>query len=298
MVHRHLKQATPTKHEAFTSGKASGFTLIELLVVIAIIGILVGLLFPVFVQARSKARQSTCISNEKQIGLALLQYAQDYDEAYPAGRAAVYGRGWAGQVAPYVKSKDVFTCPDDPTELSDQDLSDKKVAISYGMNVFLVNGTPPGYAYTDGSILANQRAPTKTVMLFEVMNVVADVSDPLEDLSTTGQGGDDNGAGWIDVAGGKYDTGLMGVPPRTFGSFGTNDHWRDRTKGRHSDGSNFLLADGHVKWFHRDQVSTGYLPNRSDCPQTSYAYPAAGCSNYTGTAAGTDAPVPATFSFL
>src|ERR1700722_16915261 len=64
--------------------KRTGFTLIELLVVIAIIAILAAILFPVFAAAREKARQTSCASNLKQIGLAILQYAQDYDELYPA----------------------------------------------------------------------------------------------------------------------------------------------------------------------------------------------------------------------
>ena len=65
-----------------------GFTLIELLVVIAIIAILAAILFPVFSQARDKARQTTCLSNAKQVGLAVMQYQQDYNELYPFGTGA------------------------------------------------------------------------------------------------------------------------------------------------------------------------------------------------------------------
>src|SRR5689334_4870314 len=63
--------------------KNKGFTLIELLVVIAIIAILAAILFPVFAQAREKARQTSCLSNEKQLGTAFLMYVQDYDETFP-----------------------------------------------------------------------------------------------------------------------------------------------------------------------------------------------------------------------
>ncbi len=90
-----------------------GFTLIELLVVIAIIAILAAILFPVFAQAREKARQSSCISNMKQIGLAVIQYQQDADEAYPLGVDNNWQHAWPSQVQPYIKSLDVFHCPDD-----------------------------------------------------------------------------------------------------------------------------------------------------------------------------------------
>jgi prepilin-type N-terminal cleavage/methylation domain-containing protein/prepilin-type processing-associated H-X9-DG protein len=99
-----------------------GFTLIELLVVIAIIAILAAILFPVFAQAREKARQTACVSNEKQMALGVLQYIQDYDEIYPMSQEGFYtnppgidtwANTWVVQIQPYVKSYDVFRCPDD-----------------------------------------------------------------------------------------------------------------------------------------------------------------------------------------
>src|SRR5687767_5662225 len=94
----------------------SGFTLIELLVVIAIIAILAAILFPVFAQARGKARQITCTSNLKQVGIAWVMYTQDYDERTPlwfAGPLTV-----KELLQPYSKSQIVFKCPTDPEKLS------------------------------------------------------------------------------------------------------------------------------------------------------------------------------------
>src|SRR6201987_431614 len=99
-----------------------GFPLIELLVVIAIIAILAAILFPVFAQAREKARQATCISNLKQFSLAILQYAQDADECMPMGingklqvgpaivaaHPTLHEWGVHDQIMPYVKNRGVF----------------------------------------------------------------------------------------------------------------------------------------------------------------------------------------------
>jgi prepilin-type N-terminal cleavage/methylation domain-containing protein/prepilin-type processing-associated H-X9-DG protein len=97
-----------------------GFTLIELLVVIAIIAILAAILFPVFAKARDKARQSACLSNFKQIGLASMQYVDDYDEKFPiisvatADTDASTAKGYGAYMivlAPYIKSPQVTACP-------------------------------------------------------------------------------------------------------------------------------------------------------------------------------------------
>jgi prepilin-type N-terminal cleavage/methylation domain-containing protein/prepilin-type processing-associated H-X9-DG protein len=89
-----------------------GFTLIELLVVIAIIAILAAILFPVFAQAREKARQTACLSNTKQLALGVYMYAQDYDETLPVAGYNQQCRGrWQWQIYPYVKNEQMFTCP-------------------------------------------------------------------------------------------------------------------------------------------------------------------------------------------
>jgi prepilin-type N-terminal cleavage/methylation domain-containing protein/prepilin-type processing-associated H-X9-DG protein len=112
------------------SNRSRGFTLIELLVVIAIIAILAAILFPVFAQAREKARQATCVSNEKQLGLGIIMYQQDNDEYYPYGmnwHDAGGGAYWSGIIMPYIQNGQtpnasgiswtgaggIWACPDD-----------------------------------------------------------------------------------------------------------------------------------------------------------------------------------------
>jgi len=97
---------------AAASPASRGFTLIELLVVIAIIAILAAILFPVFAQAREKARQTSCMSNLRQIGTAALMYAQDYDEVMPGtdfGEDPEYF--WGDLAQPYLKSRQILDCP-------------------------------------------------------------------------------------------------------------------------------------------------------------------------------------------
>jgi prepilin-type N-terminal cleavage/methylation domain-containing protein/prepilin-type processing-associated H-X9-DG protein len=102
-----------------SSGRKSGFTLIELLVVIAIIAILAAILFPVFAQAREKARQSTCLSNFKQAGTAVMMYVQDYDETYPLTwyNASTVVPGDSVTMVllqPYIRNWGISECPSNP----------------------------------------------------------------------------------------------------------------------------------------------------------------------------------------
>lgn len=91
----------------------TGFTLIELLVVIAIIAILAAILFPVFARAREKARQSSCLSNAKQLGLAIGMYVQDYDEVMPLAVAGVPPNIFvlSELLEPYIKNPQIWQCP-------------------------------------------------------------------------------------------------------------------------------------------------------------------------------------------
>src|ERR1700722_7151707 len=131
-----------------------GFTLIELLVVIAIIAILAAILFPVFAQARAQARKTTCLSNNKQVGLAVLMYVQDYDENIPLLYVPDYtfnledmipgnpgAMSWHNLVQPYTKNYQMMVCPDGG--LTDSNVSNTAASDPGRYDVFFNYGMPP-----------------------------------------------------------------------------------------------------------------------------------------------------------
>ena len=208
-----------------------GFTLIELLVVIAIIAILAAILFPVFAKAREKARQISCLSNEKQIGLAILQYSQDSDERMPCGTQKLAtgntqdGIGWASQIYSYVKSTAVFKCPDDST--SGSNAAPVTYPVSYGMNLQATR-----------SSLADFTSDSKSVMLFETTGSTAPITTIWD--GTTGDAGspaaDGNPQGFYGT--GRFATGVMsGADPANVSNSTTG--YFDTKTGRHTDASNY-----------------------------------------------------------
>ncbi len=245
-----------------STARKTAFTLIELLVVIAIIAILAAILFPVFAQARAKARQASCLSNEKQLGLAFAQYVQDYDEQFPTGavRGIYGGHGWAGNLYPYTKSVALYHCPDDAHD----------TGVSYSYNRNLSCTTVP---CTEGALAqADLNAPTRTVLLLECDGAATDPSSPSEALSEATYGGDGSGGGFEQYQ--YLVTGPLGNPAQAYPT----------TKPRHTNGSNFLLSDGHVKWLQGAAVSPGQpANNENDAQGLSVTAAGTGYSAFTAT---------------
>ncbi|HEY3328567.1 MAG TPA: DUF1559 domain-containing protein [Capsulimonadaceae bacterium] len=292
-----------------------GFTLIELLVVIAIISILAAILFPVFATARAKARQTGCASNLKQLGLAAIQYSQDYDEWLPVGATCIStgcsGLGWAGNLYPYVKTQEVFVCPEDATVPKPSSFNPAWTfpgglkTLSYAYNSAIPNLS--GYS-RGGMSLVKYTSPARTVMVFEVEGYAWDLGDELtynciHGCSAVGQGMDDNGSTYSFLTGmystsgvhGHYATGVLGGD----GAHNWLTSFPDRD-GRHVGGSNYLLCDGHVKWLMAENVSPGIAnstpTNAPQVPVESGFHQAAGTAVTTYTSGSYSAQYSATFS--
>jgi prepilin-type N-terminal cleavage/methylation domain-containing protein/prepilin-type processing-associated H-X9-DG protein len=244
--------------------KKLGFTLIELLVVIAIIAILAAILFPVFAQAREKARAITCVSNQKQIGLGILQYTQDYDEEFPPANyllaGAPYEVRWYEAVNPYIKNgtadpstgvqkgKDgVWHCPSFP---STQDAE-------YGVLDHLFTPTAGGVPDS----LYNKLAPAK----------LSELQSPADQIIVLEKGQNDTVSGWpiflgwegwwtpgyngpIDytqgtVAGHAGNCDLAIKPADLYPGSSGDDYGNCGMlpRYRHQGACNVLFADGHAK---------------------------------------------------
>jgi len=251
--------------------RRSAFTLIELLVVIAIIAILAAILFPVFAQAREKARAITCVSNQKQIGLALLQYVQDYDEYLPMAQYAdstAVNHDWGAEVQPYIKNGlivtagyrtgqgGVWSCPSFPTVQDD----------NYGINDQLspTAGEMSGAGYHVNSIAAIDEPAAKIIVLEKGQSHDGGSAYPIffseEDSwefngyfdnsgNCTGGTGDDNSASsfdWDDPLGPTASAATLAAGWEGPGG---------SPRFRHQSQCTSLFCDGHVKPIRKSQMS-------------------------------------------
>jgi prepilin-type N-terminal cleavage/methylation domain-containing protein/prepilin-type processing-associated H-X9-DG protein len=230
-------------------GSRRGFTLIELLVVIAIIAILAAILFPVFAQARDRARAATCLSNIKQLSLAVGMYAQDYDETllfYPGGNNCSWRYicstteaprdylDWWDVVLPYTKNNKIYDCPS-AAAVTTSALAFwgiRNIAIGYNMSpsagYSLVKNTAVGNNYP-GVGLAEVVKPAETILLGEA------------------------GHNWNPAAtAATFNSKDNRSPSLSYSpSNESGSEWGPEP--RHFDGANVGFVDGHAKWMKLDR---------------------------------------------
>lgn len=233
-----------------------GFTLIELLVVIAIIAILAAILFPVFAQARERARAISCLSNTKQIGLAEMMYLQDYDEVFwsdpwpgsgqfgipnPANNGTTF---WSDLLQPYIKNTGVFSCPSNSDTLLDTAFyvppavpqgSKNYYRVTYGYGE---NG-PHGDQFRGPYALAELQKPAQIALIGDAITA------------------------W-NYLNCQPDPDKQSNPAATRGTYYWTrgiDDWAFYGKPRHFDGINFVYADGHSKWGKASKSNTPNPPN-------------------------------------
>jgi prepilin-type N-terminal cleavage/methylation domain-containing protein/prepilin-type processing-associated H-X9-DG protein len=217
-----------------------GFTLIELLVVIAIIAILAAILFPVFAQAREKARAVTCTSNLKQLSLAWLMYAQDYDETLPMTAAQLPNGSqvfWQAMVDPYIKGGvkaqangqtsvseklSVYICPNYLTPAPDKDEAGNSRDKSPSVGQYPLSSYAPNFAVTTAWWALGQKSAGENASA----GTLAQIAEPAQ----------------LVLLAPNHDCCI-----ETWGGGGSNN-WT-RAARRHNGGANYALADGHVKWF-------------------------------------------------
>jgi prepilin-type N-terminal cleavage/methylation domain-containing protein/prepilin-type processing-associated H-X9-DG protein len=241
----------------------NGFTLIELLVVIAIIAILAAILFPVFAQAREKARQTSCLSNNKQISLGVLMYSQDYDEMYPLGAyntdPTLPVQMWYDFVEPYIKvgAGGVITSATpagrkNPALWICPSLSNTQVPMAPGDPV--PGPFPAGRYFPSFSYMANANLMPFWHRDFAALGhfpkkpaAQASVEAPAQVVLVTEGMGYNNGTGGDDWVSGcttlEADFPNSGSP--TLGQAALYCAGRYR----HSGGAVYAIADGHAKWF-------------------------------------------------
>jgi prepilin-type N-terminal cleavage/methylation domain-containing protein/prepilin-type processing-associated H-X9-DG protein len=268
------------------SKRYSAFTLIELLVVIAIIAILAAILFPVFAQAREQARKTVCISNLKQLGLAVVMYVQDYDESFPINcwntppigmqndsgtvNFPAYWQ-WMWEVQPYTKNKQILVCPSDPKLGKDTNLSGMAYDNNPTPDCSDIWGTPTPISYAMNDELTGLGGTTVPGSCLGPQSPSADYSVALASVPTPAgtymlaDSGRPNGLDpfWINNTRAANYVELYGVSAPGFGAMAdhTNATWEANLQNqgvfRHAGGSSIAYADGHAKFKTHNQIFSG-----------------------------------------